>query len=61
LIVKTAGSGLGEGISETHLHVRKARGLSTELPNWELGPSEGILAWGSNKDQGKVRSFSIPQ
>ena len=24
--------------------------LSTELPNWELGPCEGFLARGSNED-----------
>ena len=27
-----------------------ARGLSMELPDWELGPCEGFLARGSNED-----------
>ena len=49
-IVKTAGSGPREAISETHLHVGKARGLSAELPDWKIGPCEGILVRGSNED-----------
>ena len=49
-IVKTAGGSLREAISEKHLRVGKDRGQSTELPNWDLGPYEGILARGSNED-----------
>jgi hypothetical protein len=30
-----------------------------ELPNLKLGPCEGILARGSNKDKWEARSFSI--
>ena len=36
LIVKMAGSGLGEG------HMGKTYGQSTKLPNRELGPWEGL-------------------
>jgi hypothetical protein len=45
-IVKIAGTGPGEVILEIHLHMGKAQGLSTELPNQELAPSESILAKG---------------
>jgi hypothetical protein len=40
--VKIAVSNPGVAISETHLHVEKAHGLSTELPDWKLGPCEGL-------------------
>jgi hypothetical protein len=55
-IVKIAGSVSGEDISETHLRMGKARELSVELPNRELGPCEGL-------QQGLRRSmsFSIPR
>ena len=49
-IVKMVGSGLGEAILKTHLRVGKVQELSTELPDQKLGPCEGILARGSNKD-----------
>jgi hypothetical protein len=54
--VKIAGSVSGEDISETHLRMGKARGLSVELPNRELGPCEGL-------QQGLRRSmsFSVPR
>jgi hypothetical protein len=51
-IVKMIGNGLGYAISE-------GSGASTELPNLKLGPCEGILARGSNKDKWEARSFSI--
>jgi hypothetical protein len=41
--------GFGRGISEAHLHVGEARGLSMELPGQELDPCESILARGSNE------------
>jgi hypothetical protein len=41
-IVKMARTSPREAITETHLHVGKARGLSTELSNWDLGPCEGL-------------------
>jgi hypothetical protein len=37
-IVKIAGSDPEKAVMETHLCVGKARGLSTELPDRELGP-----------------------
>ena len=49
-IVKTAGSGLEEAISETHLLVGNAMGLSIELPNWEFVSCDGIIAMGSHED-----------
>jgi hypothetical protein len=49
-IVKIAGNGLEEAILKTHLCVRKAWWISTELPDWELDPHKGILAMGSNED-----------
>ena len=53
LIVKTAGS-IQERLAERHIGDPLARGegprLSTELPDQELGPCEGFLARGSNKD-----------
>ena len=53
LIVKTAGS-IRERLAERHvgdpLAHRKGPMISTELPNQELGPCEGFLARGSNKD-----------
>ena len=53
LIVKTAGS-IRERLAERHVRDPLVRGegprLSTELPNWELGPCEGFLARGSNED-----------
>jgi hypothetical protein len=39
---KMMGSSLGEAISETHLHVGKVRGLSTELPDYKLSPCKGL-------------------
>ena len=52
-IVKMAGSSPGEAISETHLSMGKARGISTELPNQELGPCEGILTRGPMRTRRK--------
>ena len=53
LIVKMAGS-IRERLAVRHVGDPLARGkgprLSTELPDWELGPCEGFLARGSNKD-----------
>ena len=53
LIVKTAGS-IQERLAERHIGDPLARGegprLSTELLDRELGPCEGFLARGSNKD-----------
>ena len=53
LIVKTAGS-IRERLAGRHIGDPLARGegprLSTELPDRELGPCEGFLARGSNKD-----------
>lgn len=47
-IVKTAGSSSGEAISEAHLCVGKAQGLSMKSLDWELA-----LARSSNKDYGE--------
>ena len=53
LIVKMAGSGLGEACQKAHrdplAHGEGLR-LSTELFYWELGPCDGFLARGSNED-----------
>ena len=53
LIVKTAGS-IRERLAGRHVGDPLARGegsrLSTELPDWELGPCEGFLVRGSNED-----------
>ena len=49
-----SGRGLREGIPETHLRMGKAWGLSTELPDRELGPCEGFLARGSHEDLGEA-------
>ena len=53
LIVKTAGS-IQERLAGRHVGDPLAHGegpgLSTELPDWELGPCEGFLARGSNED-----------
>ena len=53
LIVKMAGS-IQERLARRHVGDPLACGegprLSTELPNWELGPCEGFLARGSNED-----------
>ena len=53
LIVKMAGSSR-ERLAERYVRDPFARGegprLSTELPDRELGPSEGFLARGSNED-----------
>ena len=53
LIVKTAGS-IWERLAGRHVGDPLARGegpmLSTELPDWEIGPYEGFLVRGSNKD-----------
>ena len=53
LIVKTARS-IRERLVGRHVGDPLARGegpgLSTELPNRELGPCEGFLARGSNED-----------
>ena len=53
LIVKTAGS-IRERLAERHFGDPLARGegprLSTELSDRELGPCEGFLARGFNKD-----------
>ena len=53
LIVKMVGS-IRERLDERHVGDPLARGegprLSTELPDRELGPCEGFLARGSNKD-----------
>ena len=53
LIVKTVGS-IRERLAERHVIDPLARGegprLSTELPDREVGPCEGFLARGSNKD-----------
>lgn len=50
VVVEKAGSSLGEAITETHLHVGKTYGLSTELFDWELSSCEGFLTRGSNED-----------
>ena len=53
LIVKTARS-IWERLARRHVRDPLARGeglrLSMELPDRELGPCEGFLARGSNKD-----------
>ena len=53
LIVKTAGS-IQERLAGRHVGDPLASGedlrLSTELPDWELGPCEGFLTRGSNED-----------
>ena len=53
MIVKTTGS-IRERLAERHVGDPLACGedprLSTELPDWELGPCERFLARGSNKD-----------
>ena len=53
LIVKTARS-IWERLVRRHVGDPLARGegprISTELPDWELGPCEGFLARGSNED-----------
>ena len=53
LIVKMVGS-IRERLAGRHIGDPLAHGegsrLSTELPNQELGPCEGFLARGSNKD-----------
>jgi hypothetical protein len=43
LIVKTAGTDLGETISETHLNVGKAHKLSTKFPGWSLDLARASL------------------
>ena len=52
MIVKTAGS-IRERLARRHVGDPLACGdglrLSTELPDRELGPCKGFLAWGSNK------------
>jgi hypothetical protein len=45
LIVKKVGSGLEEAISETHLHVGKARELSMELLDQDLGPCKASIEY----------------
>ena len=50
MIVNIEGSGPGKVISEIHLRVGKTWGLSTELPDHELGHYKSILAMGSNED-----------
>ena len=64
LIVKTVGS-IRERLAGRHVGDPLAHGegprLSTKLSNQELGPCEGFLARGSNKDYGKLERFSIPQ
>ena len=53
LIVKTTRS-IRERLAGRHVGDPLARGegprLSTELSDWELGPCEGFLVRGSNKD-----------
>ena len=53
LIVKMVGS-IRERLAGRHIGDPLARGegprLSMELPDWELGPCEGFLVRGSNKD-----------
>ena len=53
MIVKTAGS-IRERLAGRHVRDPLVRGevprLSTELPERELGPYEGLLARGSNED-----------
>ena len=53
LIVKTAGSIrerlVGRHVGDPLAH-GEGPGLSTELPDRELGPCEGFLARGSNED-----------
>ena len=53
LIVKMAGS-IRERLAGRHvgdpLECGEGPRLSTELPDWELGPCEGFLARGSNED-----------
>ena len=64
LIVKTVGS-IWERLAGRHVGDPLARGegprLSMELPNRELGPCEGFLARGSNKDKREACAFSIPR
>ena len=53
LIVKTVGS-IRERLAGRHVGDPLACGegprLSTELPDWELGPCEGFLVRGSNEE-----------
>ena len=53
LIVKTAGS-IWERLAGRHIGDPLACGegprLSTELPDWELGPCDGFLERGFNED-----------
>ena len=53
LIVKTMGS-IWERLAKRHigdpLACGEGLGLSTELPDQELGPCEGFVARGSNED-----------
>ena len=51
--MKTAGS-IRERLAERHIGDPLAHGegprLSTELPDWELGPCQGFLMKGFNED-----------
>ena len=69
LIVKMAGS-IQERLVGMHVGDPLAHGegprLSTELPDQELGPCEGLLARGSNEDKGEAcvlldTSVKIPE
>ena len=67
LIVKTVGS-IQERLAGRHVRDPLARGeglgLSTELPDRELGPCEGFLARDSNEDYGEactLISVKIPE
>jgi hypothetical protein len=59
-IVETAGSGPREGHHGDPLVHGKDRGLSTKLPNWELGP-RGNLCEGLQQKLGGSTSFSRPR
>jgi len=64
LIVKTAGS-IRERLAKRHvgdpLAYGEGLGLSTELPNRELGPCEGFLVRAPMRTRGKLAHFLIPQ
>jgi hypothetical protein len=53
--VETIGRSLGEAILEIHFRVGKVQGLSTELPDRELGSYEGL-----QRGLRESLNFSIP-
>jgi hypothetical protein len=44
------GSGLEKTVSNTHVHMKKFRKLSSEFTNKEIGSYEDTIMNGSNKD-----------